>query len=151
MFKLTKKTDYGLMAIHYIASQDKGVIVNTKTIAEIYQIPLELLAKILQRLAKRGIMISHQNGPKGGYTLNKRPEEISVGEVIEAIEGPIHVIRCVDGEEECLHIGRCAVRTPLQKIERNIIDLLNGITVDQMGREENMLSREENTLSTVEG
>lgn len=137
MFKITKRTDYGLMAIHFIAMQDPEVVVNTKTIAEMYQIPVELLAKILQRLTKKGIITSHQNGPKGGYTLTRRPAQISIGEVVEAIEGPIHIIRCGDGEEEeCLHIGRCTVRSPLQKIERNIVDLLNGISVDQMHREE---------------
>lgn len=136
MFKITKRTDYGLIAISYIALQDRETVVNSKTIAEIYQIPIELLAKILQRLAKKGIVTSHQNGPKGGYTLARRPEEITIGEVIEAIEGPIHIVRCVDGEGECFHIDRCPVKTPLQKIERNIIDLLNRITVDQMCREE---------------
>jgi len=136
MFKITKRTDYGLMAIHFMAMQDPEVVVNTKTIAEMYHIPVELLAKILQRLTKRGIITSHQHGPKGGYTLTRSPAQISVGEVVEAIEGPIHIIRCTDGEEECLHMERCTVRSPLQKIERNIVDLLNRTSVDQMRREE---------------
>lgn len=136
MFKLTKRTDYGLIALNYLALQDRESVTNTKAIAEIYQIPLELLAKILQRLAKKGILSSHQNGPKGGYSLNRRPEEITIAEVVEAIEGPIRILRCSDGEEECLHIDRCTVRNPLQKIEKNIVEMLNRLTVDQMNREE---------------
>jgi Rrf2 family protein len=142
MFKITKRTDYGLMAIHFMATQDRDVVVNTKTIAELYQIPMELLAKTLQRLAKKGIITSHQNGPKGGYTLTKHPEEITIGEVVEAIEGPIHIVRCVDREGECFHIGRCTVRSPLQKIEKDIVDLLYRTTVDQLHREEVTLATE---------
>src|SRR6266581_4420832 len=87
MLRFTKRADYGLMAIHYIAVHDDVGSVNAKRIAEEFAIPSELLAKILQRLAKRRLIVS-QNGPKGGYVLTRRPSDISVGEVVRALEGP---------------------------------------------------------------
>src|SRR2546426_5167157 len=95
MLRFTKRADYGLMAIHYIASNDELGAVSTKRIAEEFGIPPELLAKILQRLAKRRLIVS-QNGPKGGYVLTRHPSDISVGEVVRALEGPISIVSCLD-------------------------------------------------------
>ena len=86
MLRFTKRADYGLMAIHYIAiSEDRGAV-SAKRIADEFHIPAELLAKILQRLAKKKLITS-QNGPKGGYVLARRPAQISVGDVVRAVYG----------------------------------------------------------------
>ena len=84
MLRFTKRADYGLMAIHYIAIHDDLGAVSAKRISEQFAIPQELLAKILQRLAKQRLIVSH-NGPKGGYVLTRRPAEITLGEVIRAL------------------------------------------------------------------
>jgi len=132
MFKLSKKSDYGLMAINYIASHETEGIASTKRIAEEYNIPVELLAKILQRLAKNGVIIG-QNGPKGGYILSRGLDDITVGEVIQAIEGPIGIVSCYHEEAAtCQQISKCTIRSPIKKIQDNIIQYLNGITLDAM-------------------
>jgi Rrf2 family cysteine metabolism transcriptional repressor len=135
MLKLSKKTDYALIAMHYIAFLENDQIVNTKAIAEKYHIPLELLAKILQKLAKKGLVISH-NGPKGGYLLAKDPAEISIGEVLEAIEGPIGIAECYHDEDNfCSQKAHCNIRTPMGVIQVKIIELLKGISLEQMHQE----------------
>src|SRR5260370_24647767 len=83
------------MAIHYIAVHDGPGTISAKRIAEEFGIPPELLAKVLQRLAKRRLIVS-QNGPKGGYALARQPNEITVGQVIRALEGPISIVSCMD-------------------------------------------------------
>jgi len=132
MLKLSKKVDYGLMAISHIAYREEDRVVNSKHIAEEYHIPQELLAKILQKLARKGLITS-QNGPKGGYVLAKDPHEITVGEVIKAIEGPIRLVDCYIGND-CQQIGKCSVRQPIQKIQNSIAQLLDSITIDEMTR-----------------
>jgi len=109
MLRFTKRADYGLMAIHYIAVHDAVGSVSAKRIAEEFSIPPELMAKILQRLAKQGLIVS-QNGPKGGYTLSRRPVDITVGEVIRALEGPINIVSCLDGDSRRSSAAACAVR-----------------------------------------
>jgi Rrf2 family transcriptional regulator, cysteine metabolism repressor len=132
MFKLSKKSDYGLMAINYIDSHEAEGIASTKRIAEEYSIPVELLAKILQRLARSGIIIG-QNGPKGGYILSRGLSKISVAEVIQAIEGPIGIVSCYHDESSpCMQISKCTVRSPIKKIQDNIVQYLNSITLDEM-------------------
>ena len=135
MLKLTKKTDYALMALHFMANQGEDAVANTRAISELYNIPLELLAKILQRLVKKGIIVS-QNGPKGGYALAKEADSITIGEVIKAIEGPIRIVRCDEGDSSCFQSNRCTVRGPLQKVEHHIVEFLDKITIDQLYKDE---------------
>lgn len=120
------------MALSHIAFSEEAGVVNTKQIAELYDIPGELLAKILQRLAKNGLIVS-QNGPKGGYALAKSPAQITVGEVIAAIEGPIGLTGCQKGAD-CEQIFKCSVRAPIQKIQERITQLLESITIEQITR-----------------
>ena len=135
MLRVSKKIDYALIAMHYIAFMENDQVVNTKAIAEKYNIPLELLAKILQKLAKKGLVISH-NGPKGGYLLAKDPAEISIGEVMEAIEGPIGIAECYhESENLCSQQAHCNIRTPMGVIQMKIIDLLKSISLEQMHQE----------------
>src|SRR6185369_6035623 len=94
VLRFTKRADYGLMAVHYIAAHGEEGAVSAKRIAEEFAIPQERLAKILQRLAKRKLIASH-NGPKGGYVLTKPPGEITVGQVVRALEGPVQIVSCM--------------------------------------------------------
>ena len=139
MLKFSKKADYGLMALQHIASVQFGEVtrarvVNTKEIAEEYNIPTELLAKVLQTLAKHGIIESH-NGPKGGYLLARNAGAISIAQVLEAIEGPLGITDCYHDKEDgsvCLQQEHCTIRTPLLKVQDSIYQLLNSMTIEDM-------------------
>lgn len=138
MLKFSKKADYALMALQYIASVQfgdvtKARIVNTKEIAEEHHIPVELLAKVLQTLAKHGIVES-QNGPKGGYLLARNAGAITISQVLEAIEGPLGIAECYHDKtmSMCEQRDRCNIRTPLLKIQDSIHQLLNSMTVQDM-------------------
>ena len=140
MLKLSKKADYALMALQYIASVQygdlqKARVVNTKEIAEEYNIPVELLAKVLQTLARQGIVES-QNGPKGGYLLARSAREITIAQVLTAIEGPLGIAECYHEADapSCSCFEHCNIRTPLRKVQDSIYQLLNNMTVaDMMG------------------
>ena len=130
MLRFTKRADYGLMAIHYIARNDGLGAVSTKRIAEEFGIPPELLAKILQKLAKRRLIVS-QNGPKGGYVLTRRPGDISVGEVVRALEGPINIVSCLD-HRGCPQELRCNLKRPVQKLQTAISHLLDTMSLAEL-------------------
>ncbi len=131
MFRFTKRADYGLMAIHYIASHGDGGAVSAKRIAEEFHIPPERLAKILQRLAKKHLIESH-NGPKGGYALTRAPEEITVGQVVRALEGPVRIVSCMVENDDCPQFSRCNLRRPVQKIQASISYLLDSMTLAEL-------------------
>jgi Rrf2 family protein len=130
MLRFTKRADYGLMAIHYIAVHDDLGSVSAKRIAEEFAIPPEIMAKILQRLAKQGLIVS-QNGPKGGYGLSRRPAEITVGEVIRALEGPINIVSCLE-DSDCPQIERCTLRRPVHKIQAAISHVLDTMSLAEL-------------------
>ena len=130
MLRFTKRADYGLMAIHYIAVQDDLGSVSAKRIAEEFAIPPEIMAKILQRLAKQGLIVS-QNGPKGGYALSRRPAEITVGEVIRALEGPINIVSCLE-DSDCPQMERCTLRRPVHKIQAAISQVLDTMSLAEL-------------------
>lgn len=138
MLKISKKADYALMALQHIASVQfgdvtPGRLVNTKEIAEEYNIPLELLAKVLQTLAKHGMIESH-NGPKGGYLLARRAGQITIGQILESIEGPLGITDCLHEKEGeiCMQLEHCNIRTPLLKVQDSIYQLLSNMTLQDM-------------------
>jgi Rrf2 family protein len=138
MLKLTKKADYGLMAMKHLAEHvDRGSC-SAKDIAEAYGIPPEALAKILQRLAKVGLIRS-QHGINGGYTLTRDPRDISAFEIIKAIDGPLFITSCVTVRGECGQSERCTIREPLRKVNESIEQVLKNIKISQMKEEPEVL------------
>lgn len=121
MVRLSKKVEYGLIAIRHIATHGIGNVVTAKEIADAYGIPFDLLAKVLQRLTKSGLIVSHQ-GVRGGYALARNADEIPVGLIISAIEGTVPVIaQCMsDGPESCVVFTTCTIKSPLAKVQANI-------------------------------
>ena len=131
MLKLTKKADYGLIAVRHLAEHADLGACSAKDLAEMYGIPQEALAKILQRLVRHKLLIS-QHGTNGGYVLSRDPRTISALEVIRAIEGPLFITSCSTTRGECDQSVRCTVREPLRKVSQTIEDVLSKLTVWDM-------------------
>src|SRR3989441_7410412 len=115
MLRLSKKADYALIAMKHLALRGDRAPAGSSSareIAEQYDIPIELMAKVLQRLVRRGLLASHQ-GTRGGYQLARQPGLISVADVIQAIDGPVTVTACSSEESQCEQYSKCIVRDPL--------------------------------------
>ena len=134
MLKLTKKADYALMAMKHLAERFSQGSLSAKDVADAYGIPPEALAKILQKLAKAGLLHS-QHGTKGGYTLARAPHTISAFEVIQAIDGPLFITSCITVRGECGQSDRCNIREPLRKVNNSIEDVLRRIKISEMKEE----------------
>jgi Rrf2 family protein len=134
MLRFSKKADYALMAMKHLATHTDAASTSARAIAEEYNIPLELMAKVLQRLARRGLLASHQ-GTRGGYTLSKAPSSISVADIIEAIDGPLTVTACSTDDEQCEQFTRCNVRDPLWRIKERIISALATVSLGEIASE----------------
>jgi Rrf2 family protein len=134
MLRLTKKADYGLMALKYLAEQSTPtapVAQSAKDIAQAYHIPPPLLAKILQTLARAGLLVSHA-GTNGGYALARPATEISAFEVIRAIDGPLFITSCITIHGTCDLAGHCTIKEPLRKVNDSIKDLLSNIRISDL-------------------
>ena len=115
MLKLTKKADYGLMAMKHLAEHAASGSMQRQGCSGRLRHPQEALAKILQRLVKAGLLHS-QHGTNGGYTLARDPGMISAFEVIRAIDGPLFITSCVTVRGECDQSDRCNIREPLRRV-----------------------------------
>lgn len=134
MLRLTKKADYALMAMKHLAERSDEGACSAKDVADSYGIPVEALAKILQRLVKAGLLQS-QHGTKGGYTLARNARTISAFEVIRAIDGPLFITSCITVRGECDQSERCTIREPLRRVNDSIEQVLRRITISDMREE----------------
>jgi len=133
MLRLTKKADYGLMALKYLAEQAAlgPAAQSAKEIADAYHIPPPLLAKILQTLTRAGLLVSHA-GTNGGYALARPAKEISAFEVIRAIDGPLFITSCITIHGTCDLDSHCTIKEPLRKVNDSIKELLSGIRISDL-------------------
>ncbi len=135
MLKLTKKADYGLMALKYLAEHPETPALSAKDVADAYGIPAQLLAKILQRLTKTGLLKSHA-GMNGGYALARNPRQISAFEVIHAIDGPLFLTSCTKGAKSCDLTPNCTIKEPLARVNETIIGVLKSISIHDLADQE---------------
>jgi len=134
MLRLSKRTDYALIAMRHLAlNADRGSA-SAREIAEEYHVPVELLAKVLQRLVRQGLLSSHQ-GINGGYELARSATGITVADVIEAIDGPLTVTACSEVDESCDQYAHCGIRDPLWRIKDRIVQALATCSIQEMATE----------------
>ncbi len=133
MLRLSKKADYALIAMKHLAQKTPRARQSTsaREIAEQYDIPIELMAKVLQRLVRTGLLVSTQ-GTRGGYTLSRPSPSISVADVIQAIDGPFTVTACSTEKNDCEQYGKCSIRDPLWQIRERIVAALGTVTLAEM-------------------
>lgn len=132
MLRLSKKADYALMAMTHLATRpEPGASASAREIAEAYDIPAELLAKVLQRLVRARMLVSAQ-GTRGGYRLARPPDAISIADVIQAVDGPVRVTACSPDDHRCDQYSKCSIRDPLWRIRGRIYETLNTVTVAEL-------------------
>ena len=134
MLRLSKKADYALMATKHLAQKPGAPSPSAREIAEQYDIPIELLAKVLQRLVRTGLLVSTQ-GTRGGYTLSRPSPSISVADVIQAIDGPVAITACSSEKNDCEQYSKCSIRDPLWQIRERIAATLGTVTIAEMAAE----------------
>jgi Rrf2 family protein len=135
MLRLSKKADYALIAMKHLAQRPEGGSASAREIAEAYDIPLELLAKVLQRLVRAKLLVSVQ-GTRGGYRLGRPAQTIAVADVIQGVDGPLTVTACSTESHNCDQYSKCSIRDPLWKIRSRILDALNTVSVAELAADE---------------
>lgn len=133
MFKLSKKVEYGLIAVKHMVNKGVQLPSSAKEIADTHKISYDLLSKILQKLKHENILLSIQ-GIKGGYKLCKEPEEITLASIFNAIEGDMYILDCGlhDDPSSCKIYDTCILNGPLQKLQRSINGYFNTTKITEI-------------------
>lgn len=134
MMELTRKGEYAIRGIIYLAQQQPGKMSLISEIAEAAQVPQTFLAKIFQSFAKLGIVNSYR-GTGGGFTLARPAAEITLREVVEAVEGPIMPNRCLLGRGACDRSGECNVHEVWRLVQQRVVDVLESVTIETLARQ----------------
>jgi FeS assembly SUF system regulator len=134
VLKLSKKADYGLIALRHLAVHYDGGSFSASDIAEAYGISSTLMAKILQKLSREGLVVA-RHGSTGGYQLNRHPSNITILEAIRAVEGPLFITSCVTSHGECSQSIKCTIRQPLRRVNESILEVLRKVTISQMAED----------------
>lgn len=130
---LRRNTDYALRAMVALAARFGGKPASTRYLAKSEDVPYQLACKLLQKLHRAGLADSIM-GPQGGFYLSRAPGEISVLEVVEAIQGPISLNRCVLGVGACPREDNCPISERLIELQRQINEYLGGLDLDELLR-----------------
>jgi FeS assembly SUF system regulator len=130
MIRLSRLTDYGIVLMAHLASAGEGPH-KARDLAAETRLPLPAVSKLLKSLARQGLLVSSR-GVNGGYQLARPAAEITVPEMIEALEGPIALTDCNLHAGACSQEPRCHVRTPWQRINRAVLDALARIRLTDL-------------------
>ena len=131
--QFTKAEEYGMLGVLYLAEKEIGAITPLSEISEAKEIPEKFLAKIFQSLSRSNIVRSHR-GVRGGFTLAKNPEEITVKDVLESIHGPYHLVKCINDTGICDKSEFCALRELLIKAEDKLVQIFQDHTLAELVR-----------------
>jgi Rrf2 family protein len=134
MFQLSKKVEYALIALRHMASGGRGQIFTTKEISDKNLLSYELLAKVMQKLTRKGFIASYQ-GVHGGYILARDAQSIKIAAVINAIEEKpsVTILQCeTAGADECSISNSCTIKNPLVKLQTTINKVFEDLTLLEM-------------------
>ena len=131
MLRLSKKADYALLAVRHLAAHGDREATSARELAESYDIPQELLAKVLQKRVRGGVLESRQ-GIRGGYGLARSAATISVADIIQAVDGPLTVTACSETDSTCGQYSKCNIRDPLWHIKDRIVAALAATSVAEL-------------------
>jgi Rrf2 family protein len=130
MLTLTRKTEYAMIAVCHLAKVGQKVV-SARDIAEQHAVPLPLLMNVLKKLNRAG-HVNSVRGARGGYVLAASPYELSLAALIEAVEGPVHLVRCTapaSDPRRCELSQRCFIRRPVVRVHDRLRKFLAGVTI----------------------
>jgi Rrf2 family protein len=159
MLSLTKKTDYALIALGYLAEQESGAIISAREIAERFGMPAALVMNILKTL-HHGKLIHSTRGTKGGYRLTADLSKLSVHDLISVLEGPIRLAECIildgdcRGKSSCKISRRCPIQAPIKALHRSMVAFLRDVPLTDVvksGRRRSAVRESAGTETTTAG
>jgi len=131
MIRMTRLTDYGIMLLTLFARDAQHPMKSARDLSREAKLPLPTVSKILKLLARNGLLEAHR-GVRGGFTLSRKPDAITMSEVIGALEGPIGVTDCCAPPSDCGIEKSCIVKSNWMKINRVVLEALDRITLAEM-------------------
>jgi Rrf2 family transcriptional regulator, nitric oxide-sensitive transcriptional repressor len=131
MTKLNRKIEYSLMALKYIQERQSNPKVTAKEVADAVHAPFEVIARVMQVMAQKGLLASEQ-GASGGYRLNQELKNISLFQLVEIIEGPTALVKCITEDGSCDIGSSCNIASPLKSLNNKLNSFFKNIPLSEL-------------------
>ncbi len=130
MNRMGRKLEYSLMALKHMAQKNSHELTSAKEVADSYQAPFDATARVLQQMAQKGLVKSEQ-GAHGGYKITKDLSQVTLQELIEIVQGPPTVAKCLS-DESCEMQHSCNIISPVAILDRKLTDFYKGISLKEL-------------------
>jgi Rrf2 family iron-sulfur cluster assembly transcriptional regulator len=131
MLWMTKKIDYAFLALHVLLNQEDRSVLRVTEISKVWNVPQKFLSKIMKDLVDADIVKS-KYGPGGGYVLSMKAHEVTFRSVIEAVEGPIYLLKCIKEDPDCEHFETCPQIHAWSELQQDLVQLLESKNLEAL-------------------
>lgn len=131
MNKVNRKLEYSLMALKHMAAKRPGELTTAKEVADIYHAPFDATARVLQMMAQRGLLKA-EHGVQGGYQITKDLQRVTLHDLIEVIQGPTRIAKCMIHKSDCEIHSTCNILTPITALNSKLAEFYKSVTVSEL-------------------
>ncbi|MBL7545046.1 MAG: Rrf2 family transcriptional regulator [Bdellovibrionaceae bacterium] len=131
MIRLSRKMEYALVALKYMAGKIPGELTSAKEISDKFRTPFDVTARVMQTLTQKGLLKS-EHGPQGGYAIAKDLNRVSFNDLLEIIEGPTRIVKCLQKDEACDVQAHCNIVSPVQTLNQKLILFYSGLKLKDL-------------------
>ncbi len=142
MNKINRKLEYALMALKHMSQKAQGDLTSAKEVSDSCHTPFDATARVMQQMAQKGGFLKAEYGVNGGYQITKSLSEISIHDLIEVIEGPTAIVKCLHKQAPCEIKGTCNIVSPLTELNQRLMGFYQSLNLHDLLVEPKTLSRE---------
>ncbi|MNL23411.1 transcriptional repressor NsrR [compost metagenome] len=132
MNKINRKVEYALMALKYMSQKIPGELTSAKEVSDAFHTPFDATARVMQQMASKGGILRAEYGASGGYQITKDLAKISMHDLVEIIEGPTALVKCLHKEAPCEIQGTCNIVSPVTTLNQKLIEFYKGLSLKEL-------------------
>ncbi|MFS4458778.1 RrF2 family transcriptional regulator [Bdellovibrio sp. HCB2-146] len=132
MNKINRKVEYALMALKYMSQKIPGELTSAKEVSDAFHTPFDATARVMQQMASKGGILRAEYGASGGYQITKDLAKISMHDLVEIIEGPTALVKCLHKEGPCEIQGTCNIVSPVTTLNQKLIEFYKGLSLKEL-------------------
>lgn len=132
MNKINRKLEYALMALKYMSQKIPGELTSAKEVSEAFHTPFDATARVMQQMAQKGGFLRAEYGANGGYQITKDLAKVSIHDLVEVIEGPTALVKCLHKEAPCEIQGTCNIVSPITNLNHKLTDFYKSVSLKDL-------------------
>jgi len=132
MNKINRKLEYALMALKYMSQKIPGELTSAKEVSDAFHTPFDATARVMQQMAQKGGILRAEYGANGGYQITKDLAKVSIHDLVEVIEGPTALVKCLHKEAPCEIQGTCNIVSPITNLNHKLTDFYKSVSLKDL-------------------